>query len=183
MSMHDHSPGERPQGGFPTSRMVLVFVGFAIIAGVLLFTEHRAHVLEMMFGWKTNPHAGPFHILSFVFIIAGFILISAGLKTLYDAQKRGSLATTGTYSYVRHPQYDGFILVMFGFLLQWPTLLTLAMFPVLVVMYVKLARNEGREALATFGDDYRRYTADVPGFIPRLLRLLGGPAPKKYGNG
>jgi protein-S-isoprenylcysteine O-methyltransferase Ste14 len=74
---------------------------------------------------------------------------------------------------------------MFGFLLQWPTLLTLAMFPVLVVMYVKLARNEEREALASFGDDYRRYMADVPGFIPHLARLLGGPAhaQKKYGNG
>ena len=110
-------------------------------------------------------------------------LISAAWKTLYDAQQRGSLATTGAYSYVRHPQYVGFILVMFGFLLQWPTLLTLVMFPVLVVMYVKLARNEEREALATFGDDYRRYMADVPGFIPRLSRLLGGPTQKKYGNG
>ena len=71
---------------------------------------------------------------------------------------------------------------MFGFLLQWPTLLTLAMFPVLVVMYVKLARNEEREALATFGDDYRRYMAVVPGFIPHLSRLLGGSAQKKYGT-
>ena len=91
----------------------------------------------------------------------------------------------GTYwdGYVRHPQYVGFILVMFGFLLQWPTLLTLAMFPVLVVMYVKLARNEEREALAAFGEDYRRYMADVPGFMPRLSRLLGGPAQKRYGSG
>ena len=72
---------------------------------------------------------------------------------------------------------------MFGFLLQWPTLLTLAMFPVLVVMYVKLARNEEREAIVTFGDHYRRYMADVPGFIPHLSRLSGGPAQKKFGNG
>jgi protein-S-isoprenylcysteine O-methyltransferase Ste14 len=57
------------------------------------------------------------------------------------------------------------------------------MFPVLVVMYVKLARNEEHEALASFGDDYRRYVADVPGFIPHFGRLLGGPAQKKYGNG
>ncbi len=136
-----------------------------------------------MFGWKTNPHAGPFHILSFLFITAGFFLISAAWKTLYEAQQIGKLATTGTYSYVRHPQYVGFILVMFGFLLQWPTLLTLAMFPVLVVMYVKLARNEEREALASFGDVYRRYMADVPGFTPHVSRLFGGPAQKKYGNG
>ncbi|MFH1346341.1 MAG: isoprenylcysteine carboxylmethyltransferase family protein, partial [Pseudomonadota bacterium] len=141
------------------------------------------HLLEMMFGWKTNPHFGPFHILSFAFIIAGFFLTSAAWRILYQAQQNSSLATRGPYSYVRHPQYVGFILVMFGFLVQWPTLLTLAMFPVLAVMYVKLARNEEREALAFFGDDYRRYMADVPGFVPRLSRLFGGAAQKKYGNG
>src|SRR6266540_1696816 len=151
--------------------------------GVDWFSHDAGHLLEMMFGWKANPHAGPFHILSFVFIGGGFILIAVAWKVLYDAQQRRALAMAGPYSYVRHPQYVGFILVMFGFLLQWPTLLTLAMFPVLVVMYVKLARNEEREALATFGDDYRRYMADVPGFTPHLSRLFGGPAQKKYGNG
>lgn len=93
------------------------------------FSHDAGHLLEMMFGWKTNSHTGPFHFLSFVFIGAGFLVISTAWKTLYDAQQLRSLATTGTYSYVRHPQYVGFILVMFGFLLQWPTLLTLAMFP------------------------------------------------------
>jgi protein-S-isoprenylcysteine O-methyltransferase Ste14 len=66
---------------------------------------------------------------------------------------------------IRHPQYVGFILVMLGFLLQWPTLLTLAMFPVLVVMYIRLARHEEKEALASFGEVYRDYMARVPGFI------------------
>lgn len=137
------------------------------------FSHDAGHLLEMMFGWKANPHAGPFHILSFVFIGGGFILISAAWKVLYDAQQSRSLATTGPYSYVRHPQYVGFILVMFGFLLQWPTILTLAMFPVLTVMYVKLARTEEADASATFGDAYARYAAEVSGFIPKLSRILG----------
>jgi methanethiol S-methyltransferase len=137
------------------------------------FSHDAGHLLEMMFGWKTNPHAGPFHILSFIFIGGGFITISAGWKMLYAAQRSHSLATSGVYSYVRHPQYVGFILVMFGFLLQWPTLLTLAMFPILVVMYVRLARIEERETLAEFGDVYRKYTAEVPGFIPKVGRLFG----------
>ena len=80
------------------------------------------------------------------------------------------LATTGAYGSTRHPQYLGFILVMFGFLLQWPTLLTLLMFPVLVVMYVRLARTEERDAIASFGTDYESYRRRVPGFIPRLAR-------------
>jgi protein-S-isoprenylcysteine O-methyltransferase Ste14 len=77
---------------------------------------------------------------------------------------------TGPYAYVRHPQYAGFILIMLGFLFQWPTLLTLVMFPVLVWMYVRLARTEERDAMAEFGEGYARYAANTPGFIPRLGR-------------
>jgi protein-S-isoprenylcysteine O-methyltransferase Ste14 len=144
------------------------------------FSHDAGHLLEMMFGWKANPHFGPFHVLSFIFIGGGFVLISAAWRVLYDAQGRRALATTGPYGYVRHPQYVGFILVMFGFLLQWPTILTLAMFPVLVVMYVKLARSEERDAIAEFGDAYRKYMERVPAFLPRLGRLLGQPTTKRY---
>jgi protein-S-isoprenylcysteine O-methyltransferase Ste14 len=141
--------------------------------GIDWFSHDAGHLLEMVFGWKTNPHAGPFHILSFLFIGGGFVVIAAAWKVLYDAQQRRSLASTGPYSYVRHPQYVGFILVMFGFLLQWPTILTLAMFPVLTVMYVKLARTEECDARAEFGDAYATYSAEVPAFIPKIGRLFG----------
>lgn len=147
------------------------------------FSHDAGHLLEMMFGWKTNPHFGPFHVLSFIFIGGGFILISAAWRVLYDAQQRRTLATTGPYSYIRHPQYVGFILVMFGFLVQWPTLLTLAMFPVLTVMYVKLAKHEEREAIVEFGEAYKSYAKNVPAFIPRLARLFSGSATANYGNG
>jgi len=71
---------------------------------------------------------------------------------------------------MRHPQYAGFILIMLGFLFQWPTLITLVMFPILVIMYVKLAYCEEREVLADFGDTYRRYMLRTPAFIPRIGR-------------
>ncbi len=133
-------------------------------------SHDAGHLLEELFGWRANPHFGPFHLLSFAFIGGGFVLISAGWKALYEAQRRRVLATNGAYAYVRHPQYVGFVLVMFGFLLQWPTLLTLAMFPVLVFMYYRLARSEEREVLVEFGQEYERYMREVPAFFPRLGR-------------
>ncbi|WOF44974.1 isoprenylcysteine carboxylmethyltransferase family protein [Sphingopyxis indica] len=154
--------------GFPLTIYLLSGWLQSRFPGVDWFSHDAGHLLEMMFGWRVNPHFGPFHIASFVLIGAGFWLISAGWAPLHAAQQKHRLATTGIYARVRHPQYDGFILVMLGFLLQWPTLLTLAMFPVLVVMYVRLAGHEERDALREFGDDYRRYMQDVPAFIPRL---------------
>lgn len=125
------------------------------------------HLLEMLFGWKANPHFGAFHILSFVLIGAGFILLSASWRVLYQAQRTGKLADSGPYARIRHPQYVGFVLIMLGFLVQWPTILTVAMFPLLLVMYWRLALHEERDVEAVFGDVYRRYVDRVPRFVPR----------------
>lgn len=136
--------------------------------GIDFFSHDAGHLLEVLFGWKANPHLGPFHIASSVFLIAGFWLLASAWRVLYEAQRSGKLATTGPYAKVRHPQYIGFVLIMFSFLLQWPTLITIAMFPILVFMYVRLAKSEERDALAQFGDYYRRYMSEVPAFIPRF---------------
>jgi protein-S-isoprenylcysteine O-methyltransferase Ste14 len=165
--------------GFPLTIYVLSGWLQSRYPQVNWLSHDAGHLLEELFGWRGNPHFGPFHILSFIFIGGGFWLISAGWKVLYVAQHRHTLATTGAYAYVRHPQYDGFVLVMFGFLLQWPTLLTLAMFPVLVWMYVRLARQEERETLAEFGPAYELYMLNTPAFVPRLGDLTGGSKHRK----
>ena len=131
------------------------------------FAHDSGHLLEMIFGWEANPHFGPFHLLSFIFIGGGFYLLSAAWRVLYKAQHSGALAQTGPYARIRHPQYVGFVMIMIGFLFQWPTLLTLAMFPVLLIMYWRLALKEEREVETQLGDVYRSYAAQVPRFIPR----------------
>src|SRR3546814_5306925 len=80
---------------------------------------------------------GILYVLSSIFIAFGFLLLSASWSVLHAAQKAGALAKTGPYSYIRHPQYVAFVVIMLGFLFQWPTILTVLMFPVLVVMYVR----------------------------------------------
>jgi len=154
--------------GFPLTIYLLSGWLGTRFPGVDFLAHDSGHLLEVMFGWRSNPHVGPFHIASIMLIIAGFLLIAKAWRRLHAAQVAKILATTGPYAHVRHPQYVGFITILFGFLLQWPTLVTLVMFPILVFMYVRLARREEREAIAAFGDEYRRYMARTPRFIPGL---------------
>lgn len=140
--------------------------------GIDFLSHDAGHLLEMLFGWKANPHFGPFHLLSQVFILGGFWLLARAWNVLYRAQRERRLAVTGPYAHVRHPQYAAFVLIMFGFLLQWPTLPTLVMFPILVAVYTRLAKNEEREVLEIFGDAYRDYQQHTPAFIPDLGKLV-----------
>jgi protein-S-isoprenylcysteine O-methyltransferase Ste14 len=135
----------------------------------LTLTSHDAgHLWWTLLGMKGDPHSNPLHLLSNIFILGGLILLAAAWQVLYKAQRSHTLALTGPYGVIRHPQYVAFIVIMLGFLLQWPTILTLAMFPILVVMYVRLAQHEEREAVAEFGEQYIAYAARTPGFFPRL---------------
>ncbi len=154
--------------GFPLTIYLLSGCLQSRYPGVDWFAHDSGHLLEMLFGWRANPHFGPFHLLSMALIGGGFILLSSAWKVLYKAQRAHRLATTGPYARVRHPQYGAFILIMFGFLLQWPTILTLLMFPVLVWMYVRLAKQEEREAIEEFGDEYIRYIVRIPAFMPHF---------------
>ncbi len=138
--------------------------------GLDILSHDTGHLWETLLGSKGDPHFSPLHLLSNGFIFAGFILLSAAWKVLYGAQRSRTVARTGPYAVVRHPQYGGFVLIMLGFLLQWPTILTLLMFPVLVYMYTRLARREEREVLAEFGETYARYAAHTPAFLPRIGR-------------
>lgn len=131
-------------------------------------SHNDGHLFNDLIGWKGDAHASPIHILSYVLIIAGFWLIAAAWKRLYAAAREGRLATDGPYRHVRHPQYVGFLLIMVGFLVQWPTLPTLLMFPVLVLVYRRLAISEEHEVEAQLPEEWRGYAARTPRFMPSL---------------
>lgn len=134
-----------------------------------VLSHDAGHLWETLLGWKGNAHLNPIHIASSLIILAGFLLLSAAWPVLFKAQRAHTLATAGVYARLRHPQYAGFILIMTGFLLQWPTLITLAMYPILLLMYVRLARREELAALAEFGQAYAEYAAVTPAFFPRFI--------------
>jgi len=154
--------------GFPLTIYLLSGWLGSRYPGIDFLTHDAGHLFETLFGWRGNPHFGPFHMLSFVFIGGGFVLLSSAWNVLYKAQRAGTLATGGPYATIRHPQYVAFVLIMFGFLLQWPTLLTLIMFPILLLVYARLSFNEERDTRARFGEAYTRYAARTPTFFPRL---------------
>jgi protein-S-isoprenylcysteine O-methyltransferase Ste14 len=142
----------------------------------LNLSHNSGHLLNDLIGWKGDPHVSPFHIASYGLIVAGFWLIAVAWRHLWQAVRADSLATSGPYKWVRHPQYAGFLIVMVGFLFQWPTLLTLIMFPVLVFVYRRLALNEEREVGERFGASWERYVATTPRFIPRARRRAAAEA-------
>ena len=141
--------------------------------GLDILSHDAGHLWSTLLGEKGDPHFGALHIASYIFLGGGFWLLSSAWNVLYHAQRRQRLAVSGVYERMRHPQYVAFVLILFGFLLQWPTLLTLVMFPVLLVMYGRLAVTEEAEMRARFGGEYERYAARTPRFIPRIGHAEG----------
>jgi protein-S-isoprenylcysteine O-methyltransferase Ste14 len=161
--------------GFPLTLYLLAGWLGSRASGPGPFSHEAGHLGNVLLGWQGDPHLSPLHLAGYVLVGGGFLVLAAAWPVLLDAQRSGRLATSGPYARVRHPQYAGFVLIMLGFLLQWPTALTLLMFPLLVVMYTRLARQEERDAVSRFGAAYTRYAAIVPAFVPRLPRPIRRP--------
>lgn len=138
-----------------------------------MMSHDAGHLRWSLLGLGGDSHGNVIHLLSVVVIILGFVLLAASWRVLHAARRDGELARSGPYRHVRHPQYVGLIAILAGFLLQCPTLLMAVMFPVLVAMYVRLARVEEADTRRAFGAAHDRYAAVTPGLIPRLR----APAP------
>jgi len=168
--------------GFPLTLYLLSGWLSIHIPGIHIFAHDTGHLFHTLLGLKGNPHFDIFHIASTIFIFLGLALIAHAWGILYEAQKYHQVATTGPYAYIRHPQYLGFILIMLGFFIQWPTLITLIMLPILIVMYARLATQEEKDMVKEFGQAYKSYASVTPRFFPRLFSGKSVPNNNKKGN-
>lgn len=107
-------------------------------------------------------------ILGYLILFIGLGIFIAGWRQLHRARQENRLVTDGLYGLVRHPQYTGLFIGIFGEgIVHWPTIFSIVLFPVIVFTYAMLARSEERKMLEQFGEDYRAYQRRVPRFIPR----------------
>jgi protein-S-isoprenylcysteine O-methyltransferase Ste14 len=151
--------------GFPLTIYILLSV-FGSEVGITDPFEHvSGHLLGTLFGAPEWVKLVICQLGGFVMLI-GLIIMGKGWKQIHRAQ--GELVTDGIYAYVRHPQYSGLFLITIGMLIQWPTIITLAMWPILMYAYYRLALREEREVEEKFGEAYSVYKNRVPAFIPKF---------------
>lgn len=107
-------------------------------------------------------------LLGYMLAFIGIGLFIQGWRQVYRARNEDCLVTDGLYAYARHPQYTGLFIALFGEgVVHWPTLFSVGLFPVIVLVYTWLAYREEEQMMARFGDAYRAYQRRVPMFVPR----------------
>lgn len=166
--------------GFPLTIYLLVSF-FGRWFPNLNFTHSSGHLLIDIFGIKGDPHTNIIHLLSNLFIFGGLILLSNAWKILYQANQENIIANTGIYRLVRHPQYTAFILIIIGFLLQWPTIITLAMAPILIFRYIRLSYKEEEFMIKKYGSAYLNYLKSTSRFFPNVFNISSKTTFKKMG--
>ncbi len=132
---------------------------------------HLLAVLSSRIGLMSMENAWAFvMVTSSAVIFLGLFMMSKGWSQIHASS--GGLVTDGIYRYARHPQYLGLIIITIGMLIQWPTIITLAMWPILILMYYRLAKREEKEAIEAFGERYVEYKQHTPMFLPSIRPLF-----------
>ncbi len=152
--------------GFPLTIYILTGILGSKYPALNPFSDASGHL------WLTFLGGGPMmmgiiHLVSNGLVIIGFAIMWKGWKLIHSAK---GLVTEGPYAYVRHPQYSGLFLIMIGMLIQWPTIITALMFPVLIYVYYRLSKREESDMMVLYGAEYRGYIGKTPMFIPHLSK-------------
>jgi len=154
--------------GFPLTIYVLISLLGSPTGIADPFQHVNGHLLGTLFGaaeWIKYLIC----LLGGLVMGLGLLIMSNGWKQIHEA--KGNLVIDGIYTKIRHPQYSGLFLITIGMLIQWPTIITLLMWPILMFAYYRLAMREEKEVEAKFGDAYLQYKEKVPAFIPRFQSI------------
>lgn len=155
--------------GFPLTIYILTsYFGYQLPV-FQPFSHVNGHLLGTLLGASENMKIVICQIGS-IFMGAGIGIMGWGWWFIHKAD--GELVTSGPYKYVRHPQYTGLFLITIGMLIQWPTIITLVMWPVLTLSYIRLAKKEEKIVIEEFGEKYLDYRSNTPAFFPNLRQIF-----------
>jgi len=147
--------------GFPVSIYLLARIFNLDVAGDVWDGNLWVYLTGSRWAMRVSMTVG------YAVVVFGVMLLIAGWRQLYRANAKGRIATGGHYALMRHPQYTGVFLALFGEgVVHWPTLFSLSAFPIIVIAYALLARKEEQQMVKQFGDKYRVYQQRVPMFLP-----------------
>ena len=170
----------RPAGAFMAFvvAFALEMYGAPLSLYLVMWVFGKSLPYGVLWGHTLSEIIGPTgHYLFLAALPVGGALVVGGWAKIHrDYWSRedgeGRLVKDGVYCLVRHPQYTGFLLISLAVLLEWATLLLLILWPVLAVLYWRLARREERELERRFDAEWREYAAATGMFLPRLLRRI-----------
>jgi protein-S-isoprenylcysteine O-methyltransferase Ste14 len=151
--------------GFPLTIYLLTSILGSKYPVLNPFSHVNGHLLLVFLGAGAITN-NLIHLVSNGLWITGIVIMGMGWKKIHLAA--GNLVTDGIYGRVRHPQYFGLFLVSIGLLIQWPTLVTLLLWPVMFLVYYRLAMKEERKMIELFDERYLEYKKSVPAFFPRF---------------
>lgn len=129
----------------------------------------------ILWGHTLNQYIGNWGMyICIVLHIIGGLLVIVGWRAIHKNYWRhdsgeGKIVNTGIYRYIRHPQYTGFLLITLGMIFEWATIPLLIMWPILIIVYYRLARKEEQDMVQEFGDQYVVYKKQTGMFLPKLI--------------
>ncbi|NHM13730.1 methyltransferase family protein [Xiamenia xianingshaonis] len=132
----------------------------------------------ILWGHTLNQYIGNWGMyVCIVFTIIGGLFVIFGWRAIHKNYWRyesgeGKLVDTGIYKYIRHPQYTGFLLITLGMIFEWATIPLLIMWPILFIVYYRLARKEEQDMTREFGEQYVAYKKRTGMFLPKLKKDL-----------
>jgi protein-S-isoprenylcysteine O-methyltransferase Ste14 len=131
----------------------------------LPFTHIKGHLWASLLGLGTTAAMIICQVGGILMVVGGYLVVR-GWQLIYRGGER--MVTEDLYQNMRHPQYLGIILITVGMLIQWPTLLTIAMWPILMIAYFHLARREESAMETRYGEQYQQYRFQTPIFFPSM---------------
>jgi protein-S-isoprenylcysteine O-methyltransferase Ste14 len=150
----------------------LFLVPLLVLIAVRLATATTAARLE-----RSSPSLLHHPLAMALLSGAGLVLIGAGLVLRVLARgwkaenSRGHLVTSGLYAYIRHPLYAASFLIGLGLCLILGDMVVLMVYvPLFAGVHALVIRGEERWMARHWGEEYRRYAARVPRFLPRPRR-------------